>query len=467
MQRLSTRILLSLAIGAGLGSLVWLANAALANSSYLPIIAAALPTPTPSPTPTLPPTPTPDPNLLVEVRALWVTRFDWTNGTTPAQSSKIDEIVNNAALAGFNVIYFQVRGSADAYYTPGLEPWARRVSGVYGQPPSPLWDPLAYFIQQAHAQGIQLHAYLNAYPVWEPCDSLPDPTIIPRPLYYQLQDQYGVTLLDDGQGNLVTMNNGLQWLAGSTEQCLSSYYRASPASIFDDDHLVAVANDLAARYDLDGIHLDHIRYAGPATSCDPVSLCRYNGLGETCTPTPACNLTGDYQAWQRQQVTGTVRRVYQDVITPHPQLWLSAAVWPIYINQWGWAASQGYYDYYQDSKDWLAQGIIDSISPMIYNSPPQGSDCPEDSTFWTRSVWETLVADFQADNSGRFVIPGIGGAYCNFDEIAWRIQRARELGVAGQAIFSYSGLAGRGFFDDLAAGPYAQPASAPALPWRP
>ena len=71
----------------------------------------------------------PDPPPLQEFRGLWVSRYDWTSYGAPAQPAKLDEIVQNAALAGFNVIFFQVRGTADAYYTPGLEPWAQRVSG--------------------------------------------------------------------------------------------------------------------------------------------------------------------------------------------------------------------------------------------------------------------------------------------------------------------------------------------------
>ncbi|MCA9993477.1 MAG: hypothetical protein KDE29_20985, partial [Anaerolineales bacterium] len=91
--------------------------------------------------------PEPEPQPLIELRGLWVTRFDWTSYGSPADPAKIDEIVSNAAAAGFNAIFFQVRGAGDAYYTPGREPWAQRVSGgTLGQPPDPLWDPLAYFV---------------------------------------------------------------------------------------------------------------------------------------------------------------------------------------------------------------------------------------------------------------------------------------------------------------------------------
>ncbi len=90
----------------------------------------------PTPTPTLSPTPTVTPMpASTEFRGMWVTRFDWTSGTQPADPAKINEIVSDAAFAHINVIFFQVRANADAYYTPGLEPWAKRVSGTFGQPP--------------------------------------------------------------------------------------------------------------------------------------------------------------------------------------------------------------------------------------------------------------------------------------------------------------------------------------------
>ena len=121
---------------------------------------------------------------------MWVTRFDWTNYGQPAERARIDEIIADAATAGFNAIFFQVRGTADAYYRPGPEPWAQRISGTaLGQPPpdnrwEPWGDPLAYFVQKAHDNGIQLHAYINVYPVWDNCDD-PPPQVSPTHFYHQ------------------------------------------------------------------------------------------------------------------------------------------------------------------------------------------------------------------------------------------------------------------------------------------
>jgi uncharacterized lipoprotein YddW (UPF0748 family) len=372
---------------------------------------------------------------LVEMRGLWVTRFDWTSNAADVNPAKLDEIVNNAADAGFNALFFQVRGEADAYYASNVEPWSKRLTGTLGQNPG--WDPLQHLIQKAHERGLQVHAYINVYPVWLGCTPPPDGTT-PRHLYYLIQDAHGTT-----DGKL----NGLQWNTSGSVIC-DSYLRASPASLMVDDHLLEVAADLVTRYDVDGLHLDHARYAARASSCDPVSEAAY---GAGC-------FDGDgqaYAAWQRQQVNATIAKFYAEIVPLKPDIWLSAAVWPIYMDVWGWGGTQGYHDYYQDSKAWLAAETIDTIMPMIYGG-----------SFWTQARFETLVADFQASNNGRYIIPGIGADFADFAEIEARIAMARAAGTPGHAIFSYGALLTHGYFDELRAGPYAETAVVPDLPWR-
>lgn len=401
----------------------------------------------------------PHPGQVTELRALWVSRFDWTEQSArPADPTRLDTIVEQAAAAGFNALFFQVRAVADAYYASTLEPWAARVSGRgLGRAPEPFWDPLAYLIGKAHAAGLQVHAWLNVYPVAEGrdrCLENPDWRVEPMPLFYRLAIAHGVTF------NKV---NGLQWDDRGEVVC-ASYRYASPASPVFEDHFLAVAADIASRYAVDGLHLDHVRYAARRASCDPVSLRRYHSLPEDAA-LPPCRLDAAYADWQRELINTTVRRLYQEVTLPR-SLWLSAAVWPVHrrfpeLDRFG-PSSQGYHDYYQDSKAWAREGYIDALMPMIY---PAVYNCPDDS-FWNREVWRLLVADFQATAGQRFIVPGIGAGYCTFDEIADRIDMARQLGVAGHALFSYRGLAARGYLAELAAGPYATPAVAPTLPRR-
>ncbi|MCA9921506.1 MAG: family 10 glycosylhydrolase [Anaerolineales bacterium] len=434
MKRMLLLFVSLLIVTLSLKSDLW-AKPAVETAVYLPLIikpAAAQPDP------------------MVEFRGIWVSRFDWIpDAGVPADPVKIDEIVDTVAAAGFNVIFFQVRGVADALYASNLEPWSELVSGTYGQPPDPLWDPLALMVEKAHAKGIQVHAYINTLTVWNDCNTPPDETVLPLPLYHQLVIKHDVT---NG------VPNALQWDEHGNVYC-NDYMRGTPASKFFQDHLIAVGTDLVTRYDVDGLHLDHIRYGGEITSCDPVSAAQYGA---------PCWQDNGYADWQRAQVNDLVQRFYEEVVPLKADLWLSAAVWPIHrVNPaWGFPGQpqEGYKHYYQDSKAWLSGGTIDSISPMIY--PGGAFHCPDDS-YWTVDRWATLVADYQAARNGRFIIPGIGAEYCTFDEIAQRIAKARDIGTAGHALFSYSGLTANGYFDDLANGPYAETAVVPDITWHP
>jgi uncharacterized lipoprotein YddW (UPF0748 family) len=379
----------------------------------------------------------------VEVRALWVSRFEWTSSGNPGSAATIDDIVQKAAGANFNMILFQVRGTADAFYTPGLEPWSARLNsgGVLGQDPG--WDPLARMISSAHAAGLQVHAYLNVYPTWYGTEAPLESTTPVHPFWtwshWPNTDwaDWRHWYWDYGLGQLMPMPLN------------SSYLFASPAAPMVADHVVNVAKDILNRYDVDGLHLDYIRYAGPQYSCDP-----YTQASTTC-------FTSGWEDWQRGQISALVQRIYNKMPS---DVMLSAAVWPIYVDRWGWGATEGRNDYYQDSQAWAASGIVDALMPMIY---PANYDC-DDEGFWTQEKWQILAADFQGHRSGRYIVAGIGGGYCTFDEIAWRIEQGRALGTAGHAIFSYSGLNSHGYWDDFVApgGPHEEPALVPTLPWR-
>jgi uncharacterized lipoprotein YddW (UPF0748 family) len=369
----------------------------------------------------------------LEVRAIWVTRYDWTSAYAPEGPADIDAIVDNVAAAGFNTIFFQVRAHGDAYYTPGLEPWSARLNddGVLGQDPG--WDPLARTIDQAHARGLQVHAYVNVYPAWR---GITPPTehTTPEQVYWTWS-------------RIHPEDVWRQWhQADGPMQLGSGYLWASPGVDSVRDHVVAMVRDIVGRYEVDGVHLDLVRYAGRPYSYDPFSNA---GAGDVETEERA--------RWQRDRVTDLVGRVYAVVGEVRPQARLSAAVWFCYSGDGcGYGLSSGYADYYQDSLGWLSEGVIDAIAPMLYQW----------SGFDDLEIWRDVMQQFQDANAGRHVYPGISGDFDDFAEIAARIQAARDAGAAGHVIFSYSSINARGYWDDLAGGPYMRPATPPPLSWR-
>jgi len=385
------------------------------------------------------------PQRPVERRAIWVTRYDWTElGKAPAPES-IDALVAGIAAAGFNTVFFQVRGQGDAFYTPGLEPWAARLTGsvwaTQGQNPG--WDPLARLLQKAAATGLEVHAYVNAYTFWvSPPNKTygelwPPASTPPHPFD---RFTYGPGYADH-PGELALGNAWRQHDTAGQPMPLAwgQPLWASPGVEQVQAHIVAVVADLVSRYAVNGIHLDLIRYANRPYSFDPAS----NAAAGSAK-------TAQRDQWQRDRVTDLVRRVRQKAQAIRPGLMISAAVWPYHKNKWGWQISTGYDDYYQDSKGWLAAGLTDAIAPMMYGSVADDFE-----------KWQILLADFMADAAGRHVYPGISTDYDDFTAITRRIEAARAAGAPGHALFSYGPLKQRGYLEKLAAGPYAIPAVLP------
>jgi len=372
---------------------------------------------------------------MIEARALWVTRWDYSTVTD------VQTLVENAAGAGFNTLLFQVRGTADAFYTPGLEPWAARLSGgTLGQDPG--WDPLQTAVEAAHTHSMELHAYVNVYPVWAGATE-PLTDTVPEHLFWTLSHRYRDDWRHvDSSGVTMTLTDTV-------------YLWATPALTDVVGRLISVTTDLVTRYDVDGIHLDLVRYANRQYSYDPFSNAGYEAARATA-PTLA------RADWQRQQVTLLVNQVYSEVLPLRPGLRLSAAVWPVYRDHWGWGYSEGYGDYYQDSQRWVLSGTIDAIMPMIY--PVDVFATP---SVFTPTQFSLLVSDFLAHDGGRHVFPGISAQYADFDKVAQRIAIARELGAPGHAIFSARQVALNDYWDEFAAGPYALPAVVPPVTWRP
>ncbi|HLF25438.1 MAG TPA: family 10 glycosylhydrolase [Anaerolineae bacterium] len=372
-----------------------------------------------------------------EFRGVWVSRFDWTGfGITPTTST-LDAIVANIKTANFNAILFQVRGTADAYYTPGREPWAARLTGQLTKTlgVSPGWDPLAYLVTRAHAQGIQVHAYINVFPNWLCGLGAPPDPVTPRHLFWSLT----YSTAEDAWPIWTT--SGPQ----SYATC-SDYLWATPALSLTRAHVAAVAADLTTRYDIDGIHLDLVRYPGSNTSHDPFTRRAYTAA---LALSPTLTFAGWQPGFQRAQISHLVSQVYSAVVAVKPEAWVSAAVWPNYTS--------GYNAYFQDSKGWLASGRIDANMPMLYAS----------DIVTNLAAWTTRMQSFVADSHGRYVLPGIHADYADFADIVARIEAARAAGAPGVAIFSYGALNTRGYFDDLGAGPFALPAQVPTPEWKP
>lgn len=373
-----------------------------------------------------------------EVRALWISRFDL--GSPPIQRARLEYLINKAADAGFNVILLQVRATGDAYYTPGVEPWSYRLTslstGDLGRNPG--WDPLAVAIDLAHARGIELHAYLNAFSTWE-CDRGIPPHTTPEHPYWTLANY-----TPGGQGYDFTWRvyakvNGAPTPMGSTSTSAApcaEYIWASAGVERVHQQNLAVIRDIVTRYAVDGIHLDRVRYPGAQYSHDPETYAAWQAA------IPPVTLAD----WQRDHLTEWVARYRAEIKAIRPQVTFSAAVWFTYKKTAAitFPTSQGYSDYYQDSHRWLTEGDMDAIAPMIY-----GATFNSDIT-----KWQVLADDHVSVQGSRQVWLGIGADQADFQQVADRIAYARQIGARGVAVWSAGALDSRGYWDDLKAGPF-------------
>jgi uncharacterized lipoprotein YddW (UPF0748 family) len=386
----------------------------------------------------------------VEARAIWVNRFEYNS------AADIREIIDRVASANLNVVYFQVRGQGDAYYRSALEPCAIRLCGRLGNGDPP-FDPLEIAIREAHARGIQLHAWINALAGWAAptannaafCSLLVESRPgSPRHMLLAHPD-WVMTARD-----------------GTPMDCYTSqepeYAYVSPGIPAVRAHLARVAADIARRYPVDGIHLDRIRYPGPGWSYDEPSVAAFRArFGRL----PDAGADADWSRFRREQVDATVKAVFDSVTGVRRDVALSAAVWPIHDRaKFGWPSSSGIAQFFQDARAWAAGGYIDVVAPMSYfpinerycsYALPNGRSNPD---------WACLLDDHQAGLQGTRSQLYMG-LWADLDptELAREIRLGRDKRIHGFALYSYGPAASSGLLEALRATVFAEPAQVPPL----
>jgi len=370
--------------------------------------------------------------MQVEARAMWVTRFDYDS------EAKVARIMEDAARANFNIVYFQARASSDAYYRSEIEPCAALLCGKLGG--TPRYDPLEVAVREGHKRGLQVHAYLNALTgraagIEGQCRAIPEP--------------------DSGNPRHVLLDHP-EWIMsdryGKKLPCPNSeeYVWLSPSFPEVRTQLARVAADVARRYDVDGIHLDRIRFPGNAWSWDAASRAEF---GKSPAQHPA-----EWREYRTGLVNRMVRETYDSITTVKPGLVFSAAVWGIYEDKWNWKTLAGKTDLMQDSRAWAKEGYMDVLVPMTYSRIKERC---------ARIDWGCMLEDQLGleRESGRQMYIGIDASK-GAREVVNQIRLARARGATGLAVFSYSALENTHALRLLASTVFAQPASVPVMPWK-
>ncbi len=266
-------------------------------------------------------------------RGLWVTRWDYRNGN----ASTVQTIVDNAASLGITDLVFQVRGRSDAYYDSNFEPRAEALGGT--------WDPLQVAIDAAHNKGIKLHAWINTMPLWLGTTA-PNPARLPQHTFYNTDPSFRIY---DAGGNPQPLN--------------SSYVIANPILPEWQSHVNDVVGDIAANYNVDGIHLDYVRWLGSTSYSDLPHDDYSHQLFQQATGRDASNPSNAeaYREYIRERITDLVRDLGSTIDSVDPAVDLSAAVWR--------DPDVGHDQVLQDYRVWLEDNLVDILIPMIYLSP--------------------------------------------------------------------------------------------------
>jgi uncharacterized lipoprotein YddW (UPF0748 family) len=215
--------------------------------------------------------------------------------------------------------------------------------------------------------------------------------------------------------------------------------------------LARVAADIARRYDVDGIHLDRIRFPGNAWSWDAAARSEF---GKNPDAYPA-----EWKAYRTGLVSRMVKETFDSINAVRPNLVLSAAVWGIYYDKWNWKTLAGKTDLMQDSRAWAKDGYIDVLVPMTYSRIK--AHC-------ARIDWGCMLEEHLQGGereTGRQMYIGIDASK-GAREIVNQIRLARDHGVTGMAIFSFTDADNSRVWPLLQAGVFARPAAVPLMPWK-
>lgn len=362
------------------------------------------------------------PDFPREFRGAWsacIYNIDWPSSkglSAGAQKAQLTAILNKMESLNMNAIIFQVRPHADAVYSSSKEPWSHWLSGSMGR--SPGYDPLKFCVEQAHARGIEVHAWFNPFralsnaslPVSSGHITRTRPSLIKRYANYKWMDI------------------------------------SKPASrqIAQD-----VILDVVKRYDIDGVHLDDYFYPYPKKG--------YGAFPD-----------GKSAAQRRGYVDSFVKNLYGSVKSTKP--WVRVGISPFGIWKPGVPAGieanvSAYDDLAGDSRKWLSNGWVDYLMPQLY-----WRDYPAKQSF------SALLGWWRAQGS-RPVWPGIATARINSSddpgrpasEIVHQVNLSRNIGRnwVGHAHWSVKSLMQNkgGISSMLGNGVYAQPALVPPMPW--
>lgn len=351
-----------------------------------------------------------NPNPKYEVRAVWLTTIggiDWPHSyaqserSAEKQKEELRAILDRLQKANINTVLLQTRIRATTIYPSQYEPWDGCLSGFPGK--SPGYDALQFAIDECHKRGMEVHAWVVTIPVGK-------------------WNSYGCRQLRKRFPRLIKRIDQDGYM--------------DPEATQTGCYLAEMCREIVQRYDVDGIHLDYIRY--PETWKFRISKDQARG-----------------------NITRIVEKIHQAVKKEKP--WVKMSCSPIgkfddLSRYWshGWNA---YNKVAQDAQAWLKDGLMDELFPMMYFRGDQ---------------FFPFAIDWKEHSYGKIIAPGLGIYFLDPKEGKWNISditselyHLRNIGE-GHAFFRNKFLLDnhQGVYDFVTAHFNRYPALVPPMTWE-
>lgn len=317
-----------------------------------------------------------------EFRATWVVTSQYISASSSIEENKarIIKILDEHKKAHMTAVLWQVRQSGTAYYQSSYEPWGPYAGGSY-----PGFDPLAFVIQEAHKRGLEVHAWFNTF-----------------------------MISSNAAGRVTALHP--EWICTNGSGApMTKYYALSPGLEQVRKYTLDVAMEIVNNYDIDGLHLDYIRWNEydnadmfskrtdefpldgmiseekllRLKSTEPVDRFIFDTQHPYSGGVPAGYTTwGD---WRRDCVTDFVKSVHDSIEKVKPYVRLSVAAIGKYKDGGdnGW---NGYYVVFQDAAKWFNLGYIDQLTPMHYHWYTAPAFVSALDTDWYPNITEGIAA---------------------------------------------------------------------------
>lgn len=345
-----------------------------------------------------------------EFRAMWIAsveNVDWPSESGLDAADQREELVrllDTAVARRLNAVILQVRPAADAMWPGAREPWSQWLTGVQGEDPG--WDPLGTAVAEAHARGLELHAWFNPYRVANHTD--PD----------RLAEDHPARSNPDWT---VAYNNKLYYNPGLPE-----------VRAFVQEAML----DAVSHYEVDGVHWDDYFYPYPVEGEEFDDDDAYERHG------------GGYASradWRRANTDALVREMSERVRAVRPAARFGISPFAVWRNSdrdpLGSPTQAGvetYDDLYADTRKWVREGWIDYIVPQVYwQIGHPSADYAKLVPWWAQTVAGTDVALYVGEALYRCDRYSATAAWRDPQELSKHLTFARDYPeVRGHVYFS-------------------------------